>query len=48
MVDTIECVKDMRKTAFILDDTEESFTFFKYKANIIDISEYILKEKMGK
>lgn len=46
-MDTIELVKNNDKTAFLMDASGHAIKFFKYKGNVIDITEYYLKEEMG-
>lgn len=47
-MDSVEAVTKKNKTAFVLDPTGNSFTFYKYKGTIIDISEYSMLEQMQK
>lgn len=48
MLNDIEHIKGQNKTTIVLDPTENAFTFFKYKGEIIDLSEHELNENMGK
>jgi hypothetical protein len=48
MLDSIELVKNIGKTAIVIDEENNGYRFFKYKGNLIDISEYSLREQMGK
>lgn len=48
LVDVIDSIKKCNKTSIIVEEENRAFTFFKYKGNIVDISESGLREKMGK
>lgn len=48
LVDVIEQNKQCNMTSIIVEEENRAFTFFKYKGNIIDFSEFQLREQMGK
>jgi hypothetical protein len=43
LVEEFEAARDLRKGVFIVDPSNNAFNFFKYKGNVIDISEYAIK-----
>ena len=49
MLNSIEKVKHTeKKVALVIDPENNAYTFFKYKGEVIDMTEHLLKENMGK
>ena len=46
-MDVLEEIKDKEKAVLIIDLSGCAVTFFKYKGNIINLSEMSIKEKLN-
>ena len=44
LLDTMEIIKGNHKTNVIIEEENSAYRFFKYKGNLFDFSESILKE----